>query len=56
MNKELLKKEQVLRIINSKLLQEEACLKNSTTDFRKRLFSHSVAILRDLKYMLENMQ
>ena len=54
--KELISKEQVLRAINYKLKIEENYLKNSKEDVRKRIYSRSVTILKELKDIYENCQ
>lgn len=51
----MVKRENVLRIVKSKLAKEELNLKAANTDYQKRLASHSIAILRDICYMVENM-
>lgn len=51
---DLIKREIALNIIKSKLEKEELNLKTSTTEYRKRVTSYSIAILRDLYDMVNN--
>lgn len=52
---DLIKREQTLRIIQHRLEQEELNLKNANSEYKKRLASYAVALLRDLKYMIQHM-
>lgn len=51
---ELIKKEIILNIIKDKLKQEEINLRSASTEYRKRVTSYSIAILRDLYDTAEN--
>ncbi len=52
---EFVKRQNVLRIVQHRLDQEEALLKAAKTEYQKRVISRTVAMLRDLKEMFEQM-
>lgn len=47
-SKDLIKRDRVLKIIEAKLNHEELLLKQASTEYRKRLSSYQIAMLRDL--------
>ena len=52
--KEQIPKEQVLRAINYKIKFEERSLKEAKDNISKRIYSRSVAVLRELRGIYEN--
>lgn len=56
-NKEqLIKRDLILKIIQSKLIKEEQELKEADTEYMKRFASHSIAVLRDIYDMIKNVE
>ncbi len=53
-NNDLIKRQSTLNIISSKLKEEERDLKLAKTEYRKRLSSYRIVLLRDLYEIFEN--
>lgn len=47
-SKDLIERDRVLKILETKLKHEEFLLTQATTEYRKRLSSYQIAMLRDL--------